>query len=203
MLKVCAGWMESCKFTKIGDFVHNHFTTYLPTYLTFIMQILRIFPPLSTLFRLALVLCAFGASSAASLRAEVSSYERQIIAAVLVLEAANQGEHGMAAVLHVINNRAKGDPSRAIGQVVRRKQFSCINNITSQQHPDYGPAIARAMNDRTWPQALAMVDAYCAGRLGDDNTGGATHYCTHPPQSWREQMALTARIGAHTFFREG
>ena len=166
------------------------------------MQNIRTFPALSTLLRVALVLCALVAGSATSLSAKVGSYERQIIAAVLVLEAANQGEQGMVAVLHVINNRAKGDPSRAVGQVARRKAFSCINSITSQKHPDYGPAIARAMKDRTWPQALAMVDAYCAGRLGNDNTGGATHYCIHPPQSWREQMVFTKRIGMHTFFRE-
>jgi spore germination cell wall hydrolase CwlJ-like protein len=168
----------------------------------FVMQILRTFPALSTLRRVALMLCALGAGSATSLSAEVSRYGRQIIAAVLVLEAANQGEQGMAAVLHVINNRAKGDPSRAVGQVARREAFSCINTITSQKHPDYGPAIERAMNDRTWPRALAMVDAYCAGRLGHDNTGGATHYCIDPPRSWREQMVFTKRIGLHTFFRE-
>ncbi len=167
------------------------------------MQILRTFSALSTLLRVALVLFALGAGSVTSLSAKVGNYERQIIAAVLVLEAANQGEQGMAAVLHVINNRAKGDPSRAVGQVARRKAFSCINTITSQKHPDYGPAIARAMKDRTWPQALGMVDAYCAGRLGADNTGGATHYCIDPPQSWREQMVFTKRIGLHAFFREG
>lgn len=164
---------------------------------------------LSTVFksssplRVALLLCGCLVSAAPSLRAGVSDYERQIIAAVLVLEAANQGEQGMVAVLHVINNRAKGDPSRAVGQVARRKAFSCINTITAQEHPDYGPAIARAMKDRTWPQAMGMVDAYCAGRLGADNTGGATHYCIEPPQSWREQMVFTKRIGLHVFFREG
>jgi spore germination cell wall hydrolase CwlJ-like protein len=137
------------------------------------------------------------------LQAEVSHYERQIIAAVLVLEAANQGEDGMLAVLHVINNRAGGEPARALSQVARRKAFSCINSITSQKHPDYGPAIGRAMKDRTWSRAMQMVDAYCAGRLGADNTGGATHYCIHPPESWKEQMAFTKRIGLHVFFREG
>jgi len=87
--------------------------------------------------------------------------------------------------------------------VARRKAFSCLNEITSQAQLDYGPAIARAMNDRTWDDALQMVDAYCAGELGSDITDGATHYCIHPPKSWREQMAFTKRIGAHVFFREG
>ena len=153
-----------------------------------------------TRLRVFSVLCILWVSTA---QGEVSSYERQIVASVLVLEAACQGEEGMLAVLHVINNRAKGNPKRAAAQVAKRKAFSCLNDITSQAHPDYGPAIARAMNDRTWEYALQIVDAYCAGQLGRDITGGATHYCIHPPKSWREQMAFTKRIGAHVFFREG
>ncbi|MGB0415336.1 MAG: cell wall hydrolase [Coraliomargarita sp.] len=150
--------------------------------------------------RLALVFGLLVTASKAA--AEVSGYERQIIAAVLVLEAANQGEDGMMAVLHVINNRAGGDPNRAVGQVARRKAFSCLNDITSQKHPDYGPALRRAMQDRTWPVALQMVDNYVAGYIGPDITGGATHYCIHPPKSWEEQMVFTTRIGMHSFFRE-
>ena len=92
---------------------------------------------------------------------------------------------------------------RAVGQVARRKAFSCINDITSQKHPDYGPALRRAMKDRTWPVALQMVDHYVAGHLGPDITGGATHYCIHPPKSWQTQMVFTRQIGVHRFFREG
>ncbi len=135
--------------------------------------------------------------------AEVTDYERQIIASVLVLEAANQGEIGMRAVLHVIDNRASGNPERAIGQVARRKAFSCLNGITSQRNPDYGPAIGRAMQDRTWTLARKLVDDYVAGRLGPDLTGGATHYCIHPPASWQAQMEFKVKIGQHSFYREG
>jgi spore germination cell wall hydrolase CwlJ-like protein len=152
------------------------------------------------LFRTLVVACVLVIPA---VKAEVSDYERQIIASVLVLEAACQGEEGMLAVLHVINNRAKGDPERAISQVARRKAFSCLNAITSQRHPDYGPAIARAMKDRTWDWALQTVNAYCSGNLGEDITLGATHYCIHPPKSWQEQLVFTRRIGAHVFFREG
>jgi|TARA_B110000438_G_scaffold292846_1_gene331777 spore germination cell wall hydrolase CwlJ-like protein len=131
----------------------------------------------------------------------LSSYDRQVIAAVLVLEAANQGEDGMLAVLHVINNRAGNDPARAVGQVARRKAFSCINSITSQKHPDYGPALRRAMKDRTWPVAMQMVRDYEAGRLGRDITDGETHYCTHPPAGWEAAFTNVANIGDHRFYR--
>ncbi|MGJ8653150.1 MAG: cell wall hydrolase [Opitutaceae bacterium] len=157
--------------------------------------------PLSKIVRaVAALACILVVSQ---VKAEVSQYERQIIASVLVLEAACQGEEGMRAVLNVINNRAKGDPAGAVVQVARHKAFSCLNGITSQVNPDYGPAISRAMKDCTWESALFMVDAYCAGQLGPDNTDGATHYCIDPPRSWREQMAFTKRIGSHSFFREG
>lgn len=132
---------------------------------------------------------------------EISPYGRQIIAAVLVLEAANQGEDGMLAVLNVINNRSGNNPSKAVGQVARRKAFSCINSITSQKHPDYGPAIARAQRDRMWPVAMQMVRDYEAGRLGRDNTNGATHYCTHPPVGWEDAFVNVANIGDHRFYR--
>lgn len=157
--------------------------------------------PLSKIVRVVAALACMLVVS--QVKAEVGQYDRQIIASVLVLEAACQGEEGMRAVLNVINNRAKGDPEGAVVQVARRKAFSCLNGITSQAKPDYGPAISRAMKDRTWESALSLVDAYCAGQLGPDNTDGSTHYCIDPPQSWREQMAFTKRIGAHTFFREG
>jgi spore germination cell wall hydrolase CwlJ-like protein len=130
-----------------------------------------------------------------------SSYERQIIASVLVLEAADQGEDGMRAVLHVINNRAGNNPARAIGQVARKKAFSCLNAITKQTNPDYGPALRRAMRDRMWPVAMQMVLDYEAGQLGADITGGATHYCIHPPASWKASFTHVADIGAHRFFR--
>jgi spore germination cell wall hydrolase CwlJ-like protein len=148
---------------------------------------------------------AFMATSVGALAAEaktaLTDYERQIVAAVLVLEAADQGETGMRAVLHVIDNRAGHVPARAIGVVARRKAFSCLNAVTSQRHPDYGPVLRRAMKDRTWPFALQMVRDYEAGRLGPDITGGATHYCIHPPASWERSFTFLAQIGDHRFYR--
>ncbi|MFP4281121.1 MAG: cell wall hydrolase [Opitutales bacterium] len=144
---------------------------------------------------------AFVAHAYVAEAAAMSAYERQIVAAVLVLEAADQGVDGMRAVLHVIDNRAGGDPARAIGQVARRKAFSCLNEITRQAHPDYGPALRRAMRDRMWPVAMAMVQDYSEQGMGPDITDGATHYCIHPPPSWREQFTFVAQIGDHRFFR--
>ena len=140
--------------------------------------------------------------TASTVAAGISSYERQIVAAVLVLEASSEGEEGMRAVLHVINNRSQGRVERIPGVVAKHKAFSCLNGITWQQHPDYGPAIGKAMKDRTWPLALQLVDQLLAGQLGRDTTYGATHYCISPPASWQQRMTYLARIGSHRFFIE-
>ena len=139
--------------------------------------------------------------SAVEVKAALSSYERKIVAAVLVLEAADQGEIGMQAVMHVIDNRAKNNPARVIGQVAKRKAFSSLNNVTDQKHPDYGPVLRRAMRDPMWPVAMKLVSEYEAGRLGPDITHGATHYCIHPPATWRRELAYLTKIGDHRFFR--
>ncbi len=136
------------------------------------------------------------------LKAEISSYEREIVAAVLVLEASSEGEAGMRAVLHVIDNRSGGRVDRIPAVVARPKAFSCLNNITWQKHPDYGPAIGKAMKDRNWFLALQLVDQLVVGQLGRDPTSGATHYCISPPASWRERMTFLTRIGSHQFFIE-
>lgn len=161
--------------------------------------------PLSLLKLILPITKAFVAVSVSSVavaaQGPFSDYERQIVAAVLVLEAANQGEDGMRAVLHVIDNRAGNDPHRAIAQVAKRKAFSCLNSVTSQKNRDYGPLLRRAMRDRTWNLAMRLVRDYETGNLGPDLTEGATHYCIHPPESWNREFVFVKQIGAHRFFR--
>jgi hypothetical protein len=151
-----------------------------------------------------IVLCAFlGLTSiCVGNTHQISNYGRQIIASVLILEAADQGVDGMQAVLNVIDNRANGNPAKALGQVARRKAFTSLNRVTSQTNPDYSPALRRAQRDPMWDTAMNMVNSYSRGDYIPDLTGGATHYCIDPPSSWRRQMTFTIRIGAHNFFRE-
>jgi hypothetical protein len=147
-------------------------------------------------------LCLFAFPELLEANSPIGSYGRQIIASVLVLEAADQGEAGMRAVLHVIDNRAGGDPSRALGQVARPAAFTSLNGVTGQRHPDYSPILRRAMKDRMFPVAMELVELYCQGELGADFTGGATHYCIHPPVSWLREMTVTGTFGEHVFLRE-
>lgn len=151
-----------------------------------------------SLLRLALV-----CSLPLPLAAMPTPYEQEIIKAALVLEAADQGEAGMEAVLHVFITRAGGDHSRVISKIAAHGAVSSFLPVTAQRHPNYSPLLRRAMQDRVgWERASAVVERFMNGTLGPDPTGGADHYdCDFP--SWSHSMTLTAVIGDHYFFRSG
>lgn len=133
-------------------------------------------------------------------RYEITPFERETIAACLVLEAASQGPAGMRAVMAVIRNRAHGLPELFAPTVLREKQFSALNNVTSGRE-SMARAINRAKADRMWLSALFAVD----DALTDtwiDPTGGATHYTRSAERTlWTRALAKTVTIGAHSFYR--
>lgn len=131
---------------------------------------------------------------------ELSSLDRETVAACLVLESASQGELGMRGVMAVIRNRAGGRPELFAFTVLREKQFSALNKHTSGRESLWR-VIQRAKADRTWTQALALVDA---AQRDDwhDPTGGATHYTRAVERTaWTRTLAKTVTIGAHSFYR--
>ncbi len=133
-------------------------------------------------------------------RYELSELERETVAACLVLEAANQGDFGLRGVMAVIRNRARGLPELFMPTVLREKQFSALNKQTSGQESLWR-AIQRAKRDRTWPQALAIVDEALSGDW-QDVTHGSTHYTrTGERTTWTRRLAHTVVIGQHSFYR--
>jgi spore germination cell wall hydrolase CwlJ-like protein len=125
---------------------------------------------------------------------------REIIAACLVLEAADQGEFGMRSVMAVIRNRAGGHPELFASTVLRPKQFSALNRLTSGRE-SHARTLARAQADRMWPVALALVDD-AADDSWHDPTNGATHFTrTGERTPWASRLARTTIIGAHSFYR--
>lgn len=133
-------------------------------------------------------------------RYQPTEIEKETVAACLVLEAANQGEHGMRSVMAVIRNRARGLPEIFALTVLRPKQFSALNLHTSGQESLWR-VIQRAKRDRTWPLALALVEESLDDRW-QDPTGGATHYTrTGERTPWTRRLAKTAIIGEHAFYR--
>lgn len=81
--------------------------------------------------------------------------ERNLCAAVLVLEAAGEGRLGMELVWQVVWQRASSDRWRSTPYGVCRQplQFSCLNGLTD------GQAIAKAQRSSMWRHALGITSA--------------------------------------------
>lgn len=133
-------------------------------------------------------------------QAELTHYERLVVASCLVLEAASEGTEGMQAVLNVIHNRAGGDPDLVVGVVCKPKQFTSLNNYTGTRTPDYGPLIERATQDPLFSDAYALVQLMEKGQL-EDLTAGSDHYHAGEPPYWTLNMTPTKTIGMHRFYR--
>lgn len=135
--------------------------------------------------------------------APISLIEGQILATALVLEAANQGQDGMEAVLHVLLNRAHRQQRPLMEVVTRPYVLASLLPATRDKQP-WDKLVARAQRDSiAWPQAIWLVQAYRRGELGPDFTGGATHFDRRDfPPAWLNTLRVTARIGDHVFLRE-
>ena len=132
-----------------------------------------------------------------------TNWERQIVAACLVLEASNQGEAGMQAVASVIANRADRNASRYIRIVKTPYAFTALNTATTGRTGSNGYAghVRKASRDVNWRTALLIVDSLYAGAL-PDITYGADHYSRRDRlPKWSHRMRATTVIGDHLFFR--
>jgi spore germination cell wall hydrolase CwlJ-like protein len=102
-----------------------------------------------------------------------SARDRDIGIRTILGEAANQGDDGMAAVAHVLRNRATDGrwPSSIAGVSLQPKQFSAWNTGAG------GNAIPNSVKpgDPMYEKAGAVFDAVMSGKHVDP-TGGATHY---------------------------
>ena len=56
--------------------------------------------------------------------------DRAIVAAVIIAEAGGEGIRGMESVYEVIHTRASHKGTSCATEVMRRKQFSCLNNTS-------------------------------------------------------------------------
>lgn len=131
------------------------------------------------------------------------SWERQVVAACLVLEASSEGPIGLMAVANVIANRADGNPRRYYKVVKKPYAFSSMNTATTVKSGGqaYANLVRRASRDPNWGLSLNVVDKLYSGRL-QDLTNGATHFALKSKRSsWMSSMKITAVIGNHKFMR--
>lgn len=133
----------------------------------------------------------------------LGSYDRQIVATCLVLEAGGEGTEGMQAVLNVILNRADGSLNRMVPETVKYGAFSCMSSVWKCSEPDFSPLIQRAESQSgSYEQALKLISLMEEGFL-QDNTHGATHYHAayiHP--YWADSLHYLTTIGNHIFYVE-
>jgi spore germination cell wall hydrolase CwlJ-like protein len=126
--------------------------------------------------------------------------EIETVAACLVLEAASQGPEGMRGVMAVIRNRSHGQPELFEPVVMKRRQFSAFNRLTSG-YEQRAHAIQRARKDRMWDDALALVQE-AQGPEWRDPTVGATHYTrSNERNRWTRTLEKTVTIGGHSFYK--
>lgn len=131
----------------------------------------------------------------------LSSYDRQIVASCMVLEAGCDGTDGMQAVLNVILNRADGYLHRMVPETIKYGAFSCMSPVWKSRSPDYSPLLRRAQNQsRAYSEALQLIAIMEQGLLWD-NTYGATHYHTTSIRPyWLSDMRYLTTVGSHHFY---
>lgn len=132
---------------------------------------------------------------------ELSNYDRQIVAACMVLEAGCDGAAGMQAVLNVILNRAEGYLHRLVPEVINPGAFSCMASVWNSAAPDYSPLLRRAQEQTvTYGLALRLIRTMERGLLWD-NTYGATHYHADRIRPyWVSDMRYITSVGSHLFY---
>lgn len=143
------------------------------------------------------------ALQAHAVEATPSEYDKHVIAACLILEAANQGEKGMQAVASVIANRAQNQSTRYLSVVLHPYAFSALNTATTPRKntAKLSQLVRRASQDIAWKTAVEIVEKLYAGSL-EDLTFGANHYSRRDElPSWSHGMRATTVIGDHLFFK--
>lgn len=132
-----------------------------------------------------------------------------VMARTLWGEARSEGARGMEAVAHVILNRVQyakknggkfwwGHDVTTVCQ--RPYQFSCWNH----NDPNRAKIIALDASDIHFATCLRIARRGVYGHLGDDVTGGATHYHTMGVNPvWSRGQTPTTLIGRHKFYDLG
>lgn len=137
--------------------------------------------------------------------------DHDIVTACLTLEESRTD--GMAAIMCVVNNRAKGDPKKFKETVLKKWQFSCMNPHTVEGK-SLADIVKKAKKRSNWKVAKNLVESASIGIL-KDTSNGATHYHVHSGKSkcmpfWthpslggkNRKCRITKYIGTHVFLKD-
>lgn len=136
----------------------------------------------------------------------ITQAEKNILAWTILGEAAGEGHEGMAAVMHVIQNRSRSSryPDNLADVATQPKQFSTWNS-TSQGGNN--PKGRWKVGSEKFNEALGIVDEVLGGG-SPDPTGGATHFYSTAmmgePYWWKSEAPGGGKqIGNHRFALRG
>jgi hypothetical protein len=129
---------------------------------------------------------------------ELTDYQRDILIRTALGEAAGEGKEGMAAVLHVILNRANSGqfPSDPAEVALQNKQFSTWNKGEGGNNPQKW-----SENSKSYRTAAAALDGVLSAK--SDPTGGALYYhAKGVTPYWADDVNKNGvvKIGAHRFY---
>lgn len=115
---------------------------------------------------------------------------------VLIAEALGEGPDGLAAVAHVINQRAQAT-GKTPEQIV-----NVAGQFTGAKNP--GRVVAQSMGDPSTRQQVGEIwNGVTSGQIPNPFPG-ATHF--HTPQvspSWSQQFSNLGQLGNHIFYADG
>lgn len=130
----------------------------------------------------------------------MNSFDLEIAARTVWMEARGEGHEGMLAVAWVIANRHRsGHFGATLAQVcLAPLQFSCWNTSDPNRKTMAGVDYA----DPLLSNCRAVVQQ-ANDQAGSDPTSGATYYCTQAIVAnvpWAKHFKQTAHIGSQVFF---
>lgn len=131
--------------------------------------------------------------------------DKDILATLLVKEAGGEKDYiaGMAGVMNVIFNRAKGNPRNFVREATRKLQFSAFNAVKTPRQMDQ--LVNSTKSHRAFQAAKQIVNSAIKGKL-QDITQKSTHYyaASGPnkiqPPKWADPTKKTNKIGHHQFY---
>jgi len=124
--------------------------------------------------------------------------DREVIAACIIAEGGGHGRAGMEAIWEVIHARASQRETTCIEEVLRRKQFSCLNGVTPTalwwKH--------RSHREYAWVHDNLLKWVPITSRTGTNPYNRATHYhAAKIAPYWAKGHRPCATLGGHKFYR--
>jgi spore germination cell wall hydrolase CwlJ-like protein len=143
-------------------------------------------------------------AAAAVAEADIDVVDAHWMALTMWGEARREGEPGMRAVGHVIDNRRRAGMHGAYvtDTVGEAFQFSCWNPGDPNREAMLNVERVRPGSEdhRTWEEARLIAHEIMAGRSADTTGGALFYHTTAVSPRWSRGVEPVRQIGSHLFF---